>query len=74
MTTRSRLDLSTIDPSSLDAESLRLLTAAVEAEAKRLRAEAMRDLLRGVGRFIRQTLSWRPAAPRSPGVLHAHVK
>lgn len=70
MTTPSRVDLSTVDPLKLDAESLRLLTRAVEAEARRMRAEAIRDLIRGIARFIRQSMSIRE--PRRVYVLQPH--
>ncbi len=50
MNTRAMPDLSTIEVARLDPASLRLVTRAVEIEARRLRAEAMRDLLSQAGR------------------------
>ena len=61
MNARSMPDLSTIEIARLDPTSLRLVTRAVEIEARRLRAEAMHDLLRRLGQFMRDIVSHRPA-------------
>jgi hypothetical protein len=65
-------DLSTIDVAHLDAASLRLVTRAVEMEARRLRAQAMRDLLSQAGRFIRGIFSTRITS-HPPTALRVHV-
>jgi hypothetical protein len=66
-------DLSTIEVARLNPESLRLVTRAVEIEARRLRAEAMRDLLSQAGRFIRGLFSARTTS-RPPSALRVHVQ
>ena len=72
MNSRAMPDLSTIEIARLDPDSLRLVTRAVEIEARRLRAEAMRDLLRQVGELIRRVVAFRPA-PRPAVTLHRHA-
>src|SRR6476661_5254423 len=46
-----------MDTSALDAASLRLVTRAVEAQAKQARSEASRALLRRIGRLICHSMS-----------------
>jgi hypothetical protein len=72
MKSRAMPDLSTIEIARLDPASLRLVTRAVEIEARRMRAEAMRDLLRQLGQFIRRVVSSRPAL-RPAVTLHRHA-
>jgi hypothetical protein len=72
MNSRAMPDLSTIEIARLDPRSLRLVTRAVEIEARRLRAEAMRDLLRQVGQLIRRIVAFRPSA-RPAVTLHRHA-
>jgi hypothetical protein len=72
MKPRAMPDLSTIEVARLDPASLRLVTRAVEIEARRMRAQAMRDLLRQLGQFIRRAVSFRPA-PRPAISLHRHA-
>ena len=72
MNSRAMPDLSTIEIARLDPNSLRLVTRAVEIEARRLRAEAMRDLLRQFGQLIRRAVAFRPA-PRPAVTLHRHA-
>jgi hypothetical protein len=66
-------NLSTIEVARLDPASLRLVTRAVEIEARRLRAEAMRDLLSQAGRFIRGIFSTRTTS-HPPTALRVHVQ
>lgn len=72
MNSRAMPDLSTIEIARLDPNSLRLVTRAVEVEARRLRAEAMRDLLQQLGQLIRRAVAFRPAA-RPAVTLHRHA-
>ena len=55
--------ISGINTSALDADSLRLVTHAVEVQAKRLRSEASRALLRRIGRLICHSMCI-PTSPR----------
>ena len=73
MSTRAIPDLSTIEVARLDAASLRLVTRAVEIEAHRLRAEAMRDLVSQAVSAVRKIFS--PRMPsHAPVRLHAHAR
>jgi hypothetical protein len=73
MNTHPMPDLSTTEVARLDPASLRLVTRAVEIEARRLRAEAMRDMLSHAVRFIRKVVSVRMTAP-APTALRAHAR
>jgi hypothetical protein len=72
MNARHLPNLSTIEVARLDPASLRLVTRAVEIEARRLRAEAMRDLVRQLGQAIRRIVSFRPSL-RPAVTLHRHA-
>jgi hypothetical protein len=50
-------EISHVNTSTLDADSLRLAAHAVEVEAKRMRSEASRTLLRRLGRLICHSMS-----------------
>jgi hypothetical protein len=56
-------EISHVNTSALDADSLRLVAHAVEVQAKRLRSEASRALLRRLGRLICHSMSI-PTSPR----------
>jgi hypothetical protein len=73
MTSRAIPDLSTIEVARLDAASLRLVTRAVEIEAHRLRAEAMRDLLSQAVNAVRRIFSIRMPS-HAPVGLRAHAR
>jgi hypothetical protein len=73
MNTRAIPDLSTIEVARLDPASLRLVTRAVEIEARRLRAQAMRDLLSQAVSFFRKIVSARTTS-NIPAPLHAHAR
>ena len=72
MNSRAIPDLSTIEVARLDPASLRLVTRAVEIEARRLRAQAMRDLIGQLVQAIRRVVSFRPS-PRPAVTLHRHA-
>lgn len=59
-------------PVHLDPAYQSLLVEAVLAKARRLRAEAMRDLLRRAGRLISRTLSGTARGVR--GMVHRLVQ
>jgi hypothetical protein len=67
-------DLSTIEVARLDPASLRLVTRAVEIEARRLRAEAMRDLLSQAIGFIRKVVSARLTPHATTAALRAPAR
>lgn len=73
MNTRPMPDLSTIEVAKLDPASLRLVTHAVEIEAKRLRVQAMRDLFSQIATFLRKAVSARMTShiPAHPLRVHA---
>jgi hypothetical protein len=73
MNTRVKPELSTIEVARLDPASLRLVTRAVEIEARRLRAQAMHDLLSQAVGFIRRLVSVRLTSHAAPG-LRAHAR
>ena len=64
----------------LDPISTRMLVDAVEARARRMRAEAVRELLAGAWRFVREIMAGMSAArtrsgsPALPGRLQAHAE
>jgi hypothetical protein len=66
-------DLSTIEVARLDPASLRLVTRAVEVEARRLRAEAMRDLVSSAINALRKLFSTRMPS-HAPVGLRAHAR
>jgi hypothetical protein len=73
MNSRTIPDLSTIEVARLDPASLRLVTRAVEIEARRLRAEAMRDLVSQAVSAIRKLFSSRTPS-HAPVGLRAHAR
>jgi hypothetical protein len=73
MNSRRIPDLSTIEVARLNPASLRLVTRAVEIEARRLRAEAMRDLLSQVVNAVRKLFSARMPS-HAPVALRAHAR
>jgi hypothetical protein len=73
MNSRRIPDLSTIEVARLDPASLRLVTRAVEIEARRLRAEAMRDLVSQAINAVRKLFSTRMPS-HAPVGLRAHAR
>lgn len=73
MSTRTLPDLSTIEVARLNPASQRLVTRAVEIEARRLRAEAMRDLLSHAVSAVRKLFSVRVPS-HAPVGLRAHAR
>jgi hypothetical protein len=52
-------DVTTLSYEHLDPASLNLLAQAIEAKARRMRAQAIRNLLCRLGRIVRNNLSVR---------------
>ena len=55
----------------LDPESLRRITAAVEAAARRMRAQVIRDMLRQAGRFVYRSVAG--LVTPAPAVRHERL-